>query len=54
MSSTCTSRWSPGPTGAALLGATAAKVGTFHAAGEDGHPAYRALKKVAVTARRAS
>jgi phosphatidyl-myo-inositol alpha-mannosyltransferase len=42
----------PGPTGAALLGADAAKVGTFHAAGEDGHPAYRALKKVAVSAAR--
>ena len=42
----------PGPTGAALLGAEAAKVGTFHAAGEDGHPAYRALKKVAVSAAR--
>ena len=42
----------PGPTGAALLGAEAPKVGTFHAAGEDGHPAYRALKKVAVSAAR--
>lgn len=42
----------PGPTSAALLGAEAAKVGTFHAAGEDGHPAYRALKKVAVSAAR--
>jgi phosphatidyl-myo-inositol alpha-mannosyltransferase len=40
----------PGPTSAALLGAAGAKVGTFHAAGEDGHPAYRALKKVAVSA----
>lgn len=42
----------PGPTSAALLGAEAPKVGTFHAAGEDGHPAYRALKKVAVSAAR--
>lgn len=42
----------PGPTSAALLGAEAAKVGTFHAAAEDGHPAYRALKKVAVSAAR--
>jgi phosphatidylinositol alpha-mannosyltransferase len=42
----------PGPTSAALLGADAAKVGTFHAAGEEGHPAYRALKKVAVSAAR--
>ncbi len=42
----------PGPTSAALLGAAGAKVGTFHAAGEDGHPAYRALKKVAVSAAR--
>ncbi len=42
----------PGATSAALLGAEAAKVGTFHAAGEDGHPAYRALKKVAVSAAR--
>ncbi len=42
----------PGPTGAALFGATAPKVGTFHAAGEDGHPAYRALKKVAVASAR--
>jgi phosphatidylinositol alpha-mannosyltransferase len=42
----------PGPNSAALLGADAAKVGTFHAAGEDGHPAYKALKKVAVSAAR--
>jgi phosphatidyl-myo-inositol alpha-mannosyltransferase len=42
----------PGPNSAALLGAEAAKVGTFHAAGADGHPAYRALKKVAVSAAR--
>jgi phosphatidylinositol alpha-mannosyltransferase len=42
----------PGPTSAALLGAEAAKVGTFHAAAEDGHPAYKALKKVAVSAAR--
>ena len=41
----------PGPTGAALLGADGPMVGTFHAAGEDGHPAYRALKKVAVASR---
>ncbi len=40
----------PGPTAAALLGATAPKVGTFHAAGDEGHPAYRALQKVAVSA----
>jgi phosphatidylinositol alpha-mannosyltransferase len=42
----------PGPNSAALLGSEPAKVGTFHAAGEDGHPAYRALKKVAVSAAR--
>ncbi|MBM3675722.1 MAG: glycosyltransferase family 4 protein [Actinobacteria bacterium] len=42
----------PGATGAALLGSQVPKVGTFHAAGEDGHPAYKALKKIAVTAAR--
>lgn len=42
----------PGPTSAALLGSQVPKVGTFHAASEDGNGAYRALKKVAVSAAR--
>jgi phosphatidylinositol alpha-mannosyltransferase len=42
----------PGPCGAALLGTEIPKVGTFHAAGEDGHPAYKALKKIATSAAR--
>lgn len=40
----------PGPTSAALLGSDVPKVGTFHAASESGHPAYKALRKVAVGA----
>jgi phosphatidyl-myo-inositol alpha-mannosyltransferase len=42
----------PGPTGAALLGSDLPKVGTFHAAGEEGHPAYKALKTIATSAAR--
>jgi phosphatidylinositol alpha-mannosyltransferase len=42
----------PGPPGAALLGTDIPKVGTFHAAGEDGHPAYKALKMIAISAAR--
>jgi phosphatidylinositol alpha-mannosyltransferase len=42
----------PGATGAALLGSDLPKVGTFHAAGEEGHPAYKALKKIVVSAAR--
>ncbi len=40
----------PGPTSAALLGSEIPKVGTFHAAGEAGSPAYKALRKLAVGA----
>ncbi|MEP6623824.1 MAG: glycosyltransferase family 4 protein [Acidimicrobiia bacterium] len=42
----------PGPTSAALLGSDIPKVGTFHAAGEAGSPAYKALRKLAVSAAR--
>lgn len=42
----------PGPTSAALLGSEIPKVGTFHAAGEAGAPAYKALRKLAVSAAR--
>lgn len=42
----------PGPTSAALLGSEIPKVGTFHAAGEAGNPAYKALRKIAVSAAR--
>ncbi len=42
----------PGPTSAALLGSEVPKVGTFHAAGESGAPAYKALRKLAVSAAR--
>ena len=42
----------PGPTSAALLGSEIPKVGTFHAAGEAGSPAYKALRKLAVGAAR--
>ncbi|MBK5287916.1 MAG: glycosyltransferase family 4 protein [Acidimicrobiia bacterium] len=42
----------PGPTSAALLGSDIPKVGTFHAAGEAGSPAYKALRKIAETAAR--
>jgi len=42
----------PGPCAAALLGAELPKVGTFHAAGEGGHPAYKALKPIATSAAR--
>lgn len=42
----------PGPTSAALLGSEIPKVGTFHAAGEAGSPAYKALRKIAVSAAR--
>lgn len=42
----------PGPTSAALLGSVIPKVGTFHAAGEAGAPAYKALRKLAVSAAR--
>ncbi len=51
-SCTCTSRSCRGRRAPRCSARTAAKVGTFHAAGEDGHPAYRALKKVAVSAAR--
>jgi phosphatidyl-myo-inositol alpha-mannosyltransferase len=40
----------PGPTSAALLGSEIPKVGTFHAASESGHTAYKALRKIAVGA----
>lgn len=42
----------PGPTSAALLGSEIPKVGTFHAAGEAGSPAYKALRKLAESAAR--
>ena len=42
----------PGPTSAALLGSEVPKVGTFHAAGEAGAPAYKAFRKLAVSAAR--
>jgi phosphatidylinositol alpha-mannosyltransferase len=42
----------PGPTSAALLGSEIPKVGTFHAASEQNHPAYKALRKVAIGAAR--
>lgn len=42
----------PGPTSAALLGSEIPKVGTFHAAGEAGAPAYKAFRKLAVSAAR--
>lgn len=42
----------PGPTSAALLGSEVPKVGTFHAAGEAGSPAYKALRKIAESAAR--
>lgn len=42
----------PGPTSAALLGSEVPKIGTFHAAGEAGAPAYKALRKLAVSAAR--
>ena len=42
----------PGTCGSALIGTEIPKVGTFHAAGEDGHPAYKALKKIATSAAR--
>ena len=42
----------PGPTSAALLGSEVPKVGTFHAAGEAGSPAYKALRKLAESAAR--
>ena len=40
----------PGPTSAALLGSEVPEVGTFHAASEAGHTAYKALRKIAVSA----
>ncbi len=40
----------PGPTSAALLGSEIPKVGTFHAASESGHTAYKALRKIAIGA----
>jgi phosphatidylinositol alpha-mannosyltransferase len=40
----------PGPTSAALLGSEIPKVGTFHAASENGANAYKALRKIAVSA----
>lgn len=40
----------PGPTSAALLGSEIPKVGTFHAAAEQGANAYKALRKIAVPA----
>ena len=40
----------PGPTSAALLGSEVPKVGTFHAASEDGSVAYKSLRKIAVSA----
>jgi phosphatidylinositol alpha-mannosyltransferase len=40
----------PGPTSAALLGSEIPKVGTFHAASENGANAYKALRKIAVGA----
>ncbi|MGZ6886721.1 MAG: glycosyltransferase family 4 protein [Acidimicrobiia bacterium] len=42
----------PGPTSAALLGSEIPKVGTFHAAAESGANAYKALRKIAVSAAR--
>ncbi len=42
----------PGPTSAALLGSEVPKVGTFHAASDQNHPAYKALRKVAIGAAR--
>lgn len=42
----------PGPSGTALVGSDLPMVGTFHAAGEDGHPAYRALRTLATSAAR--
>jgi phosphatidyl-myo-inositol alpha-mannosyltransferase len=40
----------PGPTSAALFGSEVPKVGTFHAASENGANAYKALRKIAVSA----